>query len=150
MYPYKINWATEKLKELHEYNSYGYTDDLLEIKKIIYKYIDEYIYEYKNEITNEITNCGTITLNRFYEMVNSDPYWDFIFLSVKYFDLSSKTWRDFEVNETELNDYLWSCFKIDKNTCEQSCSVVCRKCREEGRLSNKDPIKSNHNCWKYS
>ena len=104
MYPYKINWATESLKEIHEDNSYGYADDLMEIKQIIYKYIDEYIYECENKIKIEIKNYGTITLNKFYEMVNSEPYFDFIFLSVKYFDCSLKTWVDYHVNENELNN----------------------------------------------
>ena len=112
MYPYKINWATESLKELHEDNSYGYANDLLEIKKIIYKYIDEYINEYDNNIKNEIKDCGTITLERFYEMINSEPYWDFIFLSVKYFDFTLKTWKEYEVNEKELNDYFLSRLNI--------------------------------------
>lgn len=26
----------------------------------------------------------------------------------------------------------------------------CAKCIAEGRIFNKDPLKSNHNCWKYS
>ena len=112
MYPYKINWTTESLEEIHEDNSYGYVNDLLEIKKIIYKYIDEYINEYENNIKNEIKDCGTITLERFYEMVNSEPYWDFIFLSVKYFDFTLKTWKEYEVNEKELNDYFLSRLNI--------------------------------------
>jgi hypothetical protein len=111
MYPYKINWATESLKEIHEDNSYGYVDDLIEIKQIIYKYIDEYIYECKNEIKIEIENYGIITLNKFYEMVNSEPYWDFIFISVKYFDYLLKTWVDYDVNDYELNEYFLSHFK---------------------------------------
>ena len=111
MYPYKINWTTESLKEIHEDNSYGYVNDLLGIKKILYKYIDEYINEYKNKIKNEIKNYGIITLNKFYEMVNSEPYWDFIFLSIKYFDFQLKTWNDYEINEIELNDYFLSHFK---------------------------------------
>lgn len=113
MYPYKINWMTENLKEIHEDDSYGYVDDLIGIKKIIYKYIDEYIYEYENEIKNEIEdyNNQRPIINRFYEMVNSEPYWDFMFLSVKYFDFSLKTWCDYEVNEIELNEYLLSHFK---------------------------------------
>ena len=112
MYPYKINWTTESLEEIHEDNSYGYVNDLLEIKKIIYKYIDEYINEYENNIKNEIKDCGTITLERFYEMINSEPYWDFIFLSVKYFDFTLKTWKEYEVNEIELNDYFLSRLNI--------------------------------------
>ena len=112
MYPYKINWTTESLEEIHEDNSYGYVNDLLEIKKIIYKYIDEYINEYENNIKNEIKDCGTITLERFYEMINSEPYWDFIFLSVKYFDFTLKTWKEYEVNEKELNDYFLSRLNI--------------------------------------
>ena len=112
MYPYKINWTTESLEEIHEDNSYGYVNDLLEIKKIIYKYIDEYINEYENNIKNEIKDCGTITLERFYEMINSEPYCDFIFLSVKYFDFTLKTWKEYEVNEIELNDYFLSRFNL--------------------------------------
>ena len=49
MYPYKINWTTESQKEIHEDNSYGCTDGLLGIKKILYKYIDEYIDKYENK-----------------------------------------------------------------------------------------------------
>jgi hypothetical protein len=112
MYPYKINWATESLKEIHEDNSYGYANDLIEIKQIIYKYIDEYIYKCKNEIKIEIENYGIITLNKFYEMVNSEPYWDFIFISVKYFDYLLKTWVDYDVNEYELNEYFLSHLNI--------------------------------------
>ena len=28
--------------------------------------------------------------------------------------------------------------------------TTCIKCKNEGRIFNKDPMKSNHNCWKYS
>lgn len=113
MYPYKIKLATEGLKEIHEDNSYGYVNDLFEIKKLIYKYIDEYIYEYENRIKNEIVDCNNTRpiINRFYEMVNSEPYFDDIFLSVKYFDFISKSWYDYEVNDSELNNYLLSHFK---------------------------------------
>ena len=45
MYPYKINWATESLKEIHEDNSYGYADDLIEIKTgWLGKYEDQDLY----------------------------------------------------------------------------------------------------------
>lgn len=30
MYPYKIEWANEGLREVHEDNSYGYVNDLFE------------------------------------------------------------------------------------------------------------------------
>ena len=110
MYPYKINWTTEELKEIHEDDSYGCVDNLLEIKKLIYKYIDKYIYENENRINKEINAYGTIEINKFYEMVNNEPYWDFIFLSVKYFDISLKTWKDYGINEEELNKYFMSHF----------------------------------------
>ena len=110
MYPYKINWATESLKEKHEDKSYGYADDLLGIKREIYKYIDEYIYEYKKKLEYEVKDYGNVTLNRFFEMVNNEPYFDFIFLSIKYFDFSLKTWKDYEVNEIELEQYFLSHF----------------------------------------
>ena len=116
MYPYKINWTTESLKEIHEDNSYGYVNDLFEIKKLLYKYIDEYNYEYENKIKNEIEDYNNTRpiINRFYEMVNSEPYLDDIFLSVKYFDLLSKSWCDYEINETELNNYVLSHFKSSR------------------------------------
>ncbi len=127
MYPYKINWLTESLREAHEDDSYGYVDDLFGIKKIIYKYIDEYIYECENRMKDEIINpIFPIEHNnktaieyyndqrpikdRFCEMVNGEPYLDYIFLSVKYFDFSLKTWCDYKVDETELNEYLLSHF----------------------------------------
>jgi hypothetical protein len=112
MYPYKIHWATESLKEMHKDNSYGYVNNLLEIKQILYNYMDEYIHECEHKIKMEIKNYGTITLTKFYEMVNSEPQWDFIFLSVKYFDYSLKTWVDYDVNEDELNEYVLSYFKL--------------------------------------
>lgn len=28
--------------------------------------------------------------------------------------------------------------------------TVCERCKNEGRLYNKDPMLSIHNCWKYS
>ena len=28
--------------------------------------------------------------------------------------------------------------------------ITCGKCIHEGRIFNKDQMKSNHNCWKYS
>jgi hypothetical protein len=111
MYPYKIIWANEKLKEIHEDNSYGYVDDLLEIKKVIYKYIDEYINEYKTMLKYEIEDYGNITINKFFEMVNSESYNNFIFLSIKYFDFSLKTWKDYEVDEIELENYFLSNLK---------------------------------------
>ena len=114
MYPYKINWATERLKELHEDNSYGYADDLSGIKKEIYKYIDEYIYEYEKQLEYEVKNNKTFTVNIFFEMVNSEPYHDFIFLDVKYFDFSQKAWKHYEVNETEIEHYLLSHFKSSR------------------------------------
>ena len=110
MYPYKINWTTEKLKEIHEDDSYGYVDNLSEFKKIIYKYIDEYICEYENEINDEINYNQTINIKKFYEMVNSEPYWDFIFLDIKYFDITLKIWKDYKINEKELNNYFKSHF----------------------------------------
>jgi len=114
MYPYKISWATRRLKELHQDKSYGYADNLLEIKKEIYKYIDEYINEYEKQLEYEVKNVDTFNINNFFLMVNSEPYLDFIFLSVKYFDFSQKTWKDYEVNETEMEHYLLSRLKSSR------------------------------------
>ena len=45
---------------------------------------------------------------------------------------------------------------FDKEVCSYFKSVnldsetACLRCRREGRMFNKDPMKSAHNCWKYS
>ena len=111
MYPFKITWATESLKEFHEDDSYGYADDLFGIKKEIYKYIDQYICWYKSQLEYEIKDRGYVTLHRFFEMVNSEPYSDSIFLDIKYFDFSLKKWKDYEVDEVELEQYFLSQFE---------------------------------------
>lgn len=108
MYPYKITWATEILREAHEHESYGYADDLSGIKNTIYQYMDVYIDECRTKIEREIADCGTVTLHQFFEMVNSEPYFDCIFLSIKYFDFVSKRWVDYDVNEVELEQYFLS------------------------------------------
>lgn len=113
IYPYKISWSTKSLKESHEYDSYGYVKNLIEIKNIIYKYVDEYIHEHENRIKDEIEDYdNTIPIiNRFFEMVNSEPYNDSIFLSIRYFDCATKSWHNYDINETELNEYLLSYFE---------------------------------------
>ena len=113
MYPYKIIWDTEDLKEIHEDESYGYVEDLSGIKKIIYKYVDEYINEYEDYLKYKMKNNDDDIplINIFYEMVNSEPYCDYIFLSVKYFDFALKSWKNYEVDEKELDDYLVSYLK---------------------------------------
>lgn len=46
------------------------------------------------------------------------------------------------------------CF--DKTVCEYFQTKLleektsCTKCKNEGRIYNKEPMMSNHNCWKYS
>ena len=104
MYPYRINWTTQGLAETHEDSEYGCADTLLDLKNIIYKYIDEYLEECEKQIKNEIQNYGTIGINRFYEMVNSEPYMDYLFISIHYFDGECKMWKTVEMDETELND----------------------------------------------
>lgn len=45
---------------------------------------------------------------------------------------------------------------FDKTVCEYfrktylEQETSCNKCKNEGRLYNNQPMKSNHNCWKYS
>jgi len=45
---------------------------------------------------------------------------------------------------------------FDKQICEYfqqshlDRKTACSKCKNEGRIFNKDPMLSNHNCWKYS
>jgi hypothetical protein len=41
----------------------------------------------------------------------------------------------------EISKFHWDAIK-DKE-------VDCPRCKRDGRMYNKDPMKSNHNCWKY-
>ncbi len=121
MYPYKIIWTDEQLIELYENESFGYVDNLSEIEKIIYKYLDAFIVEYKREINSEIKNYGHMELKKFYCIVNSEPYNDVIFMNVKYFDISLKTWIDYKINEDELNKhYLFRLKNFNLDQCEYS------------------------------
>jgi hypothetical protein len=103
MYPYKIIYSTKEQKEQHKDEIYGCANDLSEIKKIIYKYADEYICEYKKKIFREMEENDEISMNTFYKMFDSLP-------SVKYFDISPKIWREYEIDETELYKYFLSHF----------------------------------------
>ena len=46
--------------------------------------------------------------------------------------------------------------EFDKKVCEYykqsylESETTCTRCRSEGRIFNKENMKSNHNCWKYS
>jgi hypothetical protein len=97
MYPFKISYSTKEQKEQHKDEIYGYANDLSEIKNIIYKFADEYIYEYKNKIVYD----GTISMHRFYEMFDCLP-------SVKYFDISPRIWKEYEIDDVELYEYIKS------------------------------------------
>jgi hypothetical protein len=107
MYPFIIIFSTEEQKEKHKDETYGYANDLSEIKKIIYKYADEYICEYKNKIFREMEENDEISMNTFYKMFDSLP-------SVKYFDISPKIWHEYEIDEVELHEYFLSYFKYSK------------------------------------
>ncbi len=99
MYPFKISFSTKEQKEQHKDETYGYANDLTEIKTIIYKYVDEYIYEYKKQIKH---NDG-ISQHTFYKMFDFLP-------SVKYFDISPRIWKEYEIDEVELCEYFLSYF----------------------------------------
>lgn len=114
MYPYKIIWATENLVEIHENESYGYVEDITELQTIIHKYIEMYIKEYEHLLR---TYEKSFPLKIFFELVNGTPFWNFIFLKIKYFDFyTTKTWMEYEVNESELADfYISAKAKVLKN-----------------------------------
>lgn len=103
MYPFKIIYSTKEQKEKHKDEIYGYANDLSDIKKIIYKYADEYIYEYKNKIFREMEQNERISQNTFYKMFDFLP-------SVKYFDISPRIWKEYEIDEVELHEYFLSYF----------------------------------------
>jgi hypothetical protein len=104
MYPFKIRFSTKEQKEQNKDNIYGYANDLTEIKNIIYKYVDEYIYEYKKKIFDEIEHNDGISQHTFYKMYDFLP-------SVKYFDISPRIWKEYEIDEVELCEYFLSYFK---------------------------------------
>jgi hypothetical protein len=99
MYPFKIIYSTKEQKEKHKDEIYGYANDLSEIKNIIYKFADEYIYQYKNKILYDIEDDGRISINRFYEIFDLLPI-------VKYFDISPRIWKEYEIDEVELYEYI--------------------------------------------
>ena len=103
MYPYKIVCSTKEQKEKHKDEIYGYANDLSEITKIIYKYADEYICENKNKIFREMEENDEISINTFYKMFDTLPI-------VKYFDISPRTWNEYEIDESELYKYFLSYF----------------------------------------
>jgi hypothetical protein len=108
MYPFIIICSIKEQKEKHKDEIYGYANDLSEITQIIYKYADEYICEYKNKIFREIEdNDDRISPYTFYKMFDSLP-------TVKYFDISPRTWHEYEIDEVELHEYLLSYFKSSR------------------------------------
>ena len=56
----------------------------------------------------------------------------------------------------KINSYLSYDPDFDRNICEYfnksylESKVTCEKCKNEGRIFNKEPMLSVHNCWKYS
>jgi hypothetical protein len=54
---------------------------------------------YKKKIFHEIELNGTISINTLYEMVISLP-------TIKYFDISSKTWNEYEIYVVELHEHI--------------------------------------------
>jgi len=105
MYPFKIIYSTKEEKEKHKDEIYGYANDLSEITQIIYKYADEYICQHKNKIFREMEDSDDrIPQNTFYKMFDSLP-------TVKYFDISPRTWHEYEIDEVELLEYFLSHFK---------------------------------------
>jgi isopentenyldiphosphate isomerase len=66
--------------------------------------VDEYIYEYKKKIFNEIEHNDGISQHTFYKMYDFLP-------SVKYFDISPRIWKEYEIDEVELCEYFLSYFK---------------------------------------
>ena len=107
MYPFKISYSTKEQKEQHKDEIYGYANDLTEIKNIIYKYVDEYIYEHKKMIFREMEENDEISQNTFYKMFDFIP-------SVKYFDISPRIWKEYEIDEVELYEYFLSYFKSSR------------------------------------
>lgn len=103
MYPFVIIWATEQQKEQFDESSYGHVDELQEIDEIIYKHVNYFIVEHKEKIQREMKESGgTITFGRFCEMVNAQPYWDFFFITIKYFDSANKVWKNYDIDENKL------------------------------------------------
>lgn len=60
--------------------------------------------------------------------------------------------------ETQQSRQTFSSYdpEFDKQVCNYfqqkrlESETSCKRCRNEGRVFNKDPMLSDHNCWKYS
>lgn len=109
MYPFVICWTTDDLNDMFKTKTYNYVRELKEIDKIILECIDELVLDHKEQIQWEI-KAESFNLNKFYEMVNGQPYWDYIFFSVKYFDITDKIWKDYEIDEEKLNVHIMAHF----------------------------------------
>ncbi len=106
-YPFVIIWSNKILEERFFENSYSSVQNLEELDEIIDSYFNKFIHEYQYEIRNEINNYGSITINKFYQMVNCDPNNDSLFLSLIYFDIDDE-WKKYNIKEDELNSYFMS------------------------------------------
>ncbi len=86
MYPFVISWTSEYLNEWFENRSFNYGENFNDINNLIYKYIDEIIKEYEDIIKYAIED-ERFNLETFYQIVNKEPYCDYLFFSIKYFDI---------------------------------------------------------------
>jgi hypothetical protein len=105
MYPFVIIWSNQELVEIHEDETYGYVDDLAELYNIQCKWIDYYTDTYTKRLKWLIKDMQNITIESLFEMVNGQPYETHPFFSIKYFDISMKSWKNYEMNEKEINEY---------------------------------------------
>lgn len=62
--------------------------------------------------------------------------------------LTEKPQKNYTFSSYDLNFDKTICDFFHQSRLEGKTS--CRKCINEERIFNKDSIKSNHNCWKYS
>lgn len=102
MYPFIIIWSSKSLIEHYDDNYYGYVEELESIDKILIDFIDEIIKSYKDKIENSIYFYEDFNWTNFCEIVNNEPYNDSIFFKIKYFNIQSKKWVDYQID----NGYL--------------------------------------------
>jgi len=105
MFPFIINWSNKELSEIHDDETYGYVDIVEELYNLQCKWIDYYMDTYIKRIKWLIEDGEIITIDTLCEMVNGKPYETQMFFTIKYFDTSIKCWKNYEVDEKEINSY---------------------------------------------
>ncbi len=101
MYPFIIHWLNQNLIEYKNHCDYDYVNEIDDIKKILFEKIEEIIHLFEKEIKFSI-NVKELDWERFCLIVNSEPYDNSIFFEIIYFDIKSKKWINYKIEDYEI------------------------------------------------